>query len=122
MEWCNGCDLYVYKIHLCPVVGVWINIDSYHLHFIIGSREEDVRRTSTQEGDEYKVYFFNKRQDLHEKLDTMGRHETFYRRKEILEPEGYKKLSEGDCKAAIEKREQWKQYNKNYYFYNQNYY
>ena len=61
MEWCNGCDLYVYKIHLCPVVGVWINIDSYHLHFIIGSREEDVRRTSNQDGVDYKVYFFNKR-------------------------------------------------------------
>ena len=91
MEWCNGCDLYVYKIHHYPVVGVWINIDSYHLHFIIGSREEDVRRTSNQEGVDYKIYVFNKRQELHEKLRRMGEDETLFRRMEILDQEGYKK-------------------------------
>ena len=59
------------------------------------------------------------------KLDKMGRDETRFRRKEILDPRGYeewKNSDETERYKAIEEREQWKQYNKNYYLYNQNYY
>ena len=90
------------------------------MHFIIGRREEDVIRTGKQEGDEYQVYYFNKRQDLHMKLDEMGRRETLYKKKEMLDPTYFERMKESGCETeiiqAIEERERWKRYNQNYYY------
>ena len=72
LEWCNGCHLYLSKIHFCTTVGVWMNIDSFNQHLVIGRNEEDVRRTNNLEGSNYKVYNFTKRQEMHEKLQKMG--------------------------------------------------
>ena len=66
-EYCSGCDLYVCKLHLCSAIGAWINIDTHHLHIIVGKEEEDVRRTRELEDDEYSVYYFNNKQDLQNK-------------------------------------------------------
>ena len=70
-EYCRGCDLYVCKLHLCSAIGAWINIDTRHLHIIVGKEEEDVRRTRELEDDEYSVYYFNNKQDLQNKLRQM---------------------------------------------------
>ena len=98
-----------------------MNIDSHHLHFIIGRREEDVRRTSEQDGDGYLVYYFNKKQDLHIKLSSMGITETKYKKLEMLEPAYYEKLKKSGCEEEksyeVRERERWKRYNQ-YYYYN----
>ena len=36
LEWCNACHLYLSKIHFCTTVGVWMNIDSFNQHLVIG--------------------------------------------------------------------------------------
>ena len=106
-----------------------MNLENFHLHLIIGSREEDVRRTNNQEGSKYKVYNFTKRQELHEKLEKMGDDELFFRKIEFSQPERYKEMSsyiddmfnKNDHKVAmresIREREVWKKFNKNHYVY-----
>ena len=80
LEWCNACHLYLSKIHFCTTVGVWMNIDSFNQHLVIGRNEEDVKRTSNLEGSNYKVYNFTKRQQMREKLTKMGIDEQHFKR------------------------------------------
>ena len=93
LEWCNACNLYLAKIHFCEIVGIWMNLDSYNLHLVIGRNEQDVKRTSKVEGSCYRVYNFTKRSQMREKLVSMGNDELIFRRMEREEPEEYKKLS-----------------------------
>ena len=138
LEWCNSCELYVAKIHFCDTVGIWMNLDSYNLHLVIGRNEQDVKRTSRVEGSSYRVYNFTKRSQLREKLASMAYEELRFQRMEREEPETYEKLSsleyvnEGNMKDSYddnmkkqegrkwwkkrkEEREKWKCYNKLYY-------
>ena len=78
-EYCDGCNLFVSKLHLCSVIGMWLNIDTHHLHLILGRREEDVRRTNELEGDEYVVISCTSKLDLTNKLKVMGLREKRYK-------------------------------------------
>ena len=93
LEWCNGCLLYLSKIHLCTTVGVWMNIDSFNQHLVIGRNEEDVKRTNNLEGSNYKVYNFTKRQEMHQKLKKMDEDEQRFKRLEREKPDRYNRLA-----------------------------